>query len=265
MQGGNRRVSVSTHDDDERDLLAASLYTREWKLVGSKPPKITDDDTDSETEHLVMCFVQCPEQSSFNSDKKDVIKPLRLYSTDSDLVETMPVTMATLGIYYNYFKHCVITTKKGETLVNICRDKRKSPCVDIPRCALVVPKTDKLPDHFIKISVGSTVCVPLIPTSIIHNVCEMLNGIGLSIVPSHHDAWAYSCSRTRMSDVYTDYDIPKENWKGNTYTQDYSSLIECTAVATATFTVSFVLSPYPGNSSMYVTRKTMSIVIHSIK
>ena len=250
-------------DEDIVDLLSGDLYTREWKLVGTEPPS---DDGDY-AEHLCLQFVQAAEYA----DERDLsgirLRPFVLtpISSESEAVEVLPVTRSTLGKYFDYFAGCVTTDTKHELLINVCRRQFKAPVFDISGCKLVVPKSNVLPSNFIGIDLSGVSCVPLIPASIVCNITDSLATIGFFVAPSYHDAYAYGCSRIRMSKIYTECEFDRACWKGNTYTRDFSRIIKCRAVATATFTVSAVLSPYVGSRSVYASKKILTFVIHAIK
>ena len=94
---------------------------------------------------------------------------------------------------------------------------------------------------------------------------DSLMELGISVVPDKHDAKAFTASRIRMSDVYTDCDIPREQWKGNTFTNDFNRIVRSRAVTTATLTVSMTLSTVYGTKSRYTHRKALTIVVHAIK
>jgi hypothetical protein len=257
--------SVSAYDDDIRDMIGGGLFTRNWKIIGTVPPGEEDGSEDG-TSHLAMMFVEnmTPEIADSHFSYDNTISPIVLHPSIVELVELLPVSRSSLEQYYNYFKHNVIGNR-DDSLVNICRPGKKSPCFDIRNCYLAVPKSTSNLDDFVVADVGGIECVPLIPSSIIHNMIESLSDVGITIVPTMHDAQAYNGCRVKMSRMYTDCMIDESSWRGSTYTSLFTRILRCKAVTTATLTVSMVLSTVYGRNSPYHNRKALTIVVHAIK
>lgn len=258
-------VSISTFDDEMKDMLDSKLYTREWRLVGTEPPTtLTHDSTD--TQHLSMCFYQEDETTEDNISNHTDIKPIVMKAQTTYDVEILPVHIQTLGYYYDYFTSYV-SLQKGDCLINVCKDRQKSPCVDIPYCILVKPKHKNIQnsEDFTFINIRGEECIIFIPTRIVYNLLCNLGNIDITVPPSIHDGWAYNSSRVRMSSIFTCNEIPDTSWATGSRVRDISRYVSCTAVATATLTVSFVLSSVRGVSSFYHNRKLLDVVVHAIK
>lgn len=263
-------MSVSTYDEEADDMINGGLFMRDWKLVGTSPPyhsSSPDSSVNDMLDHLVMFYKETLEGMQLNEDSSDdrsALSPIVLSSRPIEAVELMPIAATSLGPYYDYFSQCV-ATNRSDQLLNICKRDKKSPCFDIKNCYLVQPSSTHDLPNFAITEVSGKRCAPLVPTSIIYNIMDSLTEIGISIVPTIHDALAFNGCRVRMSELYTSCEIPDSEWKGNTFTRDFSRLLRCSAVTTATLTVSVVLSVAYGPKSRYHHRKTLTIVVHSIK
>lgn len=250
-----------SYDDDIRDLLVDGLFTREWTIVGTQPPSSDN----AESGYFNMYYKQTYDDDNKRSRNAAREKPLTLKPSQPDPVELLPPVPSTLGPYYSYFRDCVLTGRHGEMLVNFCRNGKKSPCVDIPGCALVVPTKTADVENFTLIKLGNVPCVPVVPTSIILNIIDSLAEVCQPVYPSFHDGWAYNGSRVRMSKMYTECELDDNAWKKEGFARDFSRLVRCVAVATATFTVSVVLSPSVQRTRYPTHKKVLEVVIHNIK
>lgn len=256
-------TSLSIQDNDFNDMIDSGLYSREWRLVGTNPPSESED----VPEHLVMFYEEVLEMSpsEYDSTTSSRLTPIVLNPSIPESVEILPVSTVTLGEYYNYFTSCVATSKNDQ-LVSICTHTKKSPCFDIQNCYLLSLKGKVSTTNFTQVYVGNELCVPLISSRIIENMIESLACHGISILPDAHDANAYNGSRLQMSSLYTDCEI--DRWEKNMFNttyRDFNRILRCKAVATATFTVSVVLSTVHSRKSKYSYRKRLTVVIHAIK
>ncbi|KAG5981785.1 hypothetical protein E4U55_002563 [Claviceps digitariae] len=267
------------YDDDAHDMKEAGLFMRDWRIVGTEPPRSAGSDSSEESmvaiQHFNMLFEEDMKYDNLEgSEYKNkesgtaasgpgrgviVLNPMAAVP-----VELIPVSRSSLGRYYEYFSRNV-AMDEGDLLMNVCEIARKSPCFDIRNCYLVRPSFQKPRKYFTVVEAGDDICIPLVPTSAIDAIRNSLVDIGISVVPSMHDAYAFNGCRIRVSKHYTSCEIAPSEWKGNTYTPRFNRMIECTAVTTATFTVSAVLGIVYGSTSHYNYRKTLTIVIHAIK
>lgn len=257
-------ASVSTRDDDVTDMLQGDLFTREWRIVGN----CSLIEPGHQSDHLIMFY----EQIDFSSpdrivdiEKSAELVPVSLSILEQDSVEIIPVSVASLGKYYNYFQTCVCLDARKDSLVSICKRRKKSPCFDIRRCCLVKSLKNADLVNFTMIKIGNIACVPLIPSSAVLSIIDSISNLDISIVPMIHDANAFNGCRIRMSSRYTECEIVEDQWKQDSLCENLSSFIKTDAVATATFTVSVVLSTVYGQRSKYLNKKALTIVIHSIK
>lgn len=255
---------MSTRDDDVTDMLQGDLFTREWRIVGNR----SLIEPEHQSEHLIMFYEQIdfltPDRIT-DTEKSTKLVPISLSTLEQDPVEIIPVSMGSLGEYCNYFQTCVCLDPQKDSLVSICKRRKKSPCFDIPRCCLV--KSSKNADlvNFAIAKIGNVVCVPLIPSSAVLSIIDSISDLDISVVPMVHDANAFNGCRIRMSSRYTECEIPEDQWKQDSLRKNLSNFIKTDAVATATFTVSVVLSTVYGQRSKYLKKKALTIVIHSIK
>lgn len=261
----------SIYDDDINDMINADLFTRDWEIVGTTPPtNFEEDESNDDVSHLIMYFEETPmvspvESESVQNDKSNrPLSPIVLSNNVSESIEILPISFKSLGIYYNYFESCV-KQYRYDQLINVCRNTKKSPCFDIKDCYLCIPQTRVNLNNFTTVEIGDLSCVILIPSSIIHNMMDSLTQIGISVVPTLHDSLSYNGSRVRMSKLYTEREINKSMWKGNTYAALFRNIIKCKAVTTATLTVSIVLGVVYGHKSQYNNRKSLTVVVHAIK
>ncbi|KAG5983547.1 hypothetical protein E4U55_007882 [Claviceps digitariae] len=267
-------ASLTTYNEDARDMKEGRLFTRDWRIVGTKtPPSLARNasDTDSVVQHFNMYYQQ---KTDWDAKGLCVTEPRTtsgVMTLDLDLdpgtlksIELMPLCKSALGRYYEYFSRYV-APKKGDQLISLCDTARKSPCFDIQDCWLVKPASREALRNFERVEVGGETCVPLVPRRAIDAIRDSLAVLGISVQPSMHDAFEFNGDRIRMVKNYTSRQKAHNKWKGNTYTPMFRRVIDCTAVAAATFTVSMVLGVVYGEHSHYNNRKTLSIVIHSIK
>lgn len=254
----------SIPDENISDLIAGGLYLREWMIVGTPSPSSNS----TTLEHLVMNYHQAVE----GTDEEEVReihgrRPIALDRDTQFQIEEIPAREETLGEYSEYFKRCV-TTSRLDMLLNVCRIRKKSPCVDIPGCLIVKPNRDisAVSNDYCKTKVGDQDCILMIPQTTIDNIMENVAYLGKYILSVPHDAWPYNSSRIRMSQLYTDFDLQESDWDyTSSYIKDLRRYVSCRAVSTATLTVTFVLGMCYGKHSYYGSRRSLSIVVHAIK
>lgn len=255
--------SLSIPDENINDLVAGGLYLREWAIVGTPPPS-----PDSATvEHLVLNYHQATEDTDPSEIERVTPRPIVLDRDTQLQIEEIPVLRDTLGQYEKYFADCVVKSR-SDMVLNICKVRKKSPCVDIPGCLVVKPSRDMslISDDYCKVKVGDQDCILMIPQTVIDNVIENVAYTGKYVVSVPHDAWPYNSSRVRISQLYTDFQPEDSDWDStSTYLRDLQRYVSCSAVSTATLTVTFVLGTCWGKYSYYRSRKSLSIVVHAIK
>lgn len=260
---GSCLLSVDTCDMDERSMIDSGLYTREWNIVGTSSPT---DDIGGVPTYFSMSFqmktYNCTDSDSQDTDEHTTIT---LNVTAAESIEIMPAAKETLGPYYKYFINHVMN-KKSDSLVNVCRKSSKSPCFDIENCCLIVPGSGVRMNGFSTALVSGVKCVPLVPCSAVQAIQDALATLGMSVEPTLHDALAFNGHRVRMSGQYVTTDIGPDEWKRDQrYARDFNHILRCDAVATATFTVSVVISAVHGKHSWCANRKSFKLVVHSIK
>lgn len=267
MRRNSRPESLSIPDENINDLVAGGLYLREWTIVGTPPPSPES----TSVEHLILNYHQAFEGTTDNEVKRITPRPMILDHDTTFQIEEIPVLEETLAQYTEYFMKCVIRSR-SDRLLNICKIGRrtpwKSPCVDVPGCLLVKPgrNISEISSDYCKVEVGGQDCILLMPQSIIDSIMENVAYTGKYVVTVPHDAWPYNSSRLRMSRLYTDFTPGQSDWDyTSSYLRDLRKYVSCSAVCTATLTVSFVLSVCWGKYSYYSTRKSLDIVVHAIK
>lgn len=262
-------VSVSAYDDNITDMLDMDLYTHGWELVGTATPSARNDD------YFSMKFVQ---PTSDIDDDTSASLPLQLKHTDDVLVEVIPIDKRTLGYAYNYFKNNVSRGTKGDLLVSMCKTiyKRnnpvpetvvyKSPVFDIPDCTVVIPaRNDFSRELFTAIETERGPGILFIPMVITDMIMDNLDDIGIRIMPSPQDMWSYSSCRTRVSKWAVTCDFDSSDWKGTAYAAEFSRRLPCSAVATATLTVSVLLEPWQYSHGKHTSKYCMTYIVHAVK
>jgi len=99
----------------------------------------------------------------------------------------------------------------------------------------------------------------------VSNIVDSLNEIGIMPLPSPHDAQPYNSSRVVVIRDMILCNIQPEEWNTGSVHRSVSRFVSCEAVATATFTVSALLTPYTRARGTHTSKKYMSLVIHNIK
>lgn len=258
-------ISMSEYDGNIADMLDRDLYTRDWTLVGTNSP--VDDDTG----YFDMKFVQNNIQEADDANKVSKLKidpnsPIPFYHTDDVLFEQIPIDKRVLGPYYDYFSKYVSRGLKGDLLLNICKDVYKSPVFDIQYCAIVRPSNENY-NHssFVTFDTGDGPGVIFIPMMTTDVITDGLDDIGIRVMPSPQDTWSYSSCRVRMSEYAVTCVFASSDWKGNAYVAEFSRRLQCTAVATATLTVSVLLEPWQHSRGRHTSKYCMTYVVHAIK
>lgn len=245
------------NDDDFNDIITGDIHKRNWRLVGSTSPI----DVESRgAKHFTMSYIgREPEvEPEVEVDASIFTNPM--ISNGIESIEIMPVAESLLEQYYTYFSEHVALDKKDQ-LINICRQSIKSPCFDIRNCYIVEPKEHVSLDNYAKIVLDKKTYVLLIPSSIICNMKKSLDYLEINIEPDSSDDLAYSGSRLQISGICTFPNIKSLSWKDARHLNDFNKILNCKAVATATFTVSMILRQFQG----YVRTKTLVVVVHAIK
>lgn len=246
--------SVSTCDDNFKDIITGNIYESNWSIIGTASH--TNIDECENFEHFKMMYVDNMVYENADIGSMSMIS----ISDEVETVEVMPVTKSLLGDYYEYFRNKVIQDKT-DMLINICRQSIKSPCFDIKDCRLVeAVKGIDNPDCIV-ITFDDDHYIPLIPSSVITRIESALGYIDIKIDPDNDDYHAYNRKRIRTSGLCTFTNVRKLKWDRSKSVNDFNSIVKCTAVTTATFTVSIVLSKY----KEYSMTKALTVVIHAIK
>lgn len=256
-------ISVSEHDGNITDMLNTELYTREWKLIGTEPPGADIND------YFDMKFVQRINSfSNTDTDRTDanVGSPILFRHADDVLFEQIPIDRRVLGYAYEYFSKHVSRGIKGDLLLNVCKGMYKSPVFDIPGCTVVIPKHNSFSkESFVAIETPrgpGVLFVPMVTTDLI---IDNLEDIGIRVMPSHQDMWSYSSCRIRLSKFVVVCQLGTEDWRGSAYAAEFSRRLACTAVATATLTVSVLLEPWQYSHGKHTSKHCMTYVIHAVK
>jgi hypothetical protein len=266
-------VSVSAYDDNITDMLDMDLYTHGWKLVGTSPPSVRNH------EYFHMKFIE-PTDNASDDDIVDasLLLPMDLKHTDDVLVELIPMDKRTLGYAYDYFKNDVSRGVKGDLLVTMCksvykyRDPKperkvyKSPVFDVPGCTVVIPaRSDFSKEMFTAIETERGPGILFIPMVITDMIMDNLDDIGIRVMPSPQDMWSYSSCRTRVSKWAVACDFDSSDWKGTAYAAEFSRRLPCSAVATATLTVSVLLEPWQYSHGKHTSKYCMTYIVHAVK
>lgn len=257
--------TASAIDDDVRDMQEADLFVREWEIVGTTPP---NKQSDPDIQHIAFYF-QEKNESGDESDcstpvQNMVYLPVTFNPSQPYQLELLPVLEKSLGRYYEYFKTFVSRDPKRDMLINLCKRGLKSPCFDVPHCYLadVTSYATKETPNVLK--VDNRLCVPVMSNQLIESVIEDFSQLDIQVTLVNHDVFKYSTDRIRLSPTLTQSDIPVEDWRYNAPAH-VTRITKCGAVATATFTVSMLLTTVYGPRSRYHYKKNLEIVIHAFK
>lgn len=254
-------VSVSEYDGNVADMLDRDLYTQDWKLIGTEPPSESNDD------YFDMKFVQAMSNAEVDpSTDVNVGTPLVFRHTDDVLCEQIPIDPRVLGKYCDYFSKHVSRGIKGDLLLNVCKGVFKSPVFDIPHCAVVRPKSSKYShESFTSIDTELGTGILFIPMMTTDMIIDNLDDIGIRVIPSAQDTWSYSSCRIRTSEYVVICAFTPRDWKGSAYAAEFSRRVQCTAVATATLTVSVLLEPWQYSRGKHTSKYCMTYVVHAVK
>jgi len=191
--------------------------------------------------------------------------PIRLSSRDTgESIEVVPADSSLFGQYWVYFREHVFEGTKGECTVNICRYGVKSPSFDILECVVALTQT-KPPQGYTWLKQNEHYWALFVPNSVVSILIDSLNELDIVPLPSAHDAQSYNSSRISVVSSPVTCQMGLDDWNtGGTY-KSISRFVTCTAVATATFTVSILLTPYARARGTHTSKKHMSLVVHNVK
>lgn len=254
-------ASVSEYDENITDMISKDLYTADWELVGTEPP------SENVEGWFDMKFVQSMymDGDSTPTDRR-FRRPLKINVVDDVVCELLPFSSKSLGMYYSYFASYVNRGIKGSMLMCLCQEMFKSPVFDIPGCTLVKPKTDRYDKSmFVTVDIGDCNAIIFVPVTAFDAITDALYGVDVRVMPTYQDTWSYSSCRATPSAYMMYSDIPKSSWKGSAYTAEFARRVECSAVATATLTVSVLLEPWQYARGKHTSKYNLRYIIHSIK
>jgi len=256
-------VSISEYDGNIADMMNENLYTTDWTIIGTEPPS-----EDSE-EWFDMKFVQTmclQEEDKFELPDVQLRRSLRLNTNDDVTCELLPFSAESLGRYYEYFMRCVSNGIKGSVLMCLCQQMFKSPVFDIPGCMLVKPKTNRYDkSQFVTTRIDESNVILFVPITAFDAISDALYDIDVRIIPTDQDTWSYSSRRVVVSEHAMHCSIPQSSWKGNVYRSEFERRVQCSAVATATLTVSVLLEPWQFARGKHTSKHHLKYVVHSIK
>lgn len=256
----------SAYDDEVKDLLQQQLYTQDWEIRGSLEGCAQAGVHAHCTENGVcgniyfkFVYTELPN----NDAAEDRI--IQITSAGgNESIEIIPSDSSLFGKYWKYFEQRVFDGIKGECLVSVCRPGVKSPSFDVLNC--VVARTGSSPpQNHAHVQQDRCYWVLFIPNSVVSSLVDSLNELGVMPVPSAHDAQSYNSSRVCVTQNTVLSEIEPGEWTtGPTY-RSISRFISCDAVATATFTVSILLTPYARARGSHTSKKYMILKVHNVK
>lgn len=256
-------VSISEYDGNIADMMSENLYTNDWTIIGTESPSEDSEDW------FDMKFVQTmylEEEDEFELPDVQLRRSLRLNTNDDVMCELLPFSSKSLGRYYEYFMKYVSNGVKGSVLMCLCQQMFKSPVFDIPGCMLVRPRTNKYDkSQFVTTRIDDSNVVVFVPMTAFDAITDALYDVDVRIIPTDQDTWSYSSRRVVMSKHAMHSSIPNSSWKGNAYTSEFERRIQCSAVATATLTVSVLLEPWQFARGKHTSKYHLKYVIHSVK
>lgn len=265
----------SVYDDDTKDQLEGSLYTRDWTIYG------TEDKAPCTHELLhgeKLCYVcqTSNTRSGMHFYMGYVWASAPLWDMDLPLslalkqggevcnVEFLPATDKTLGNYYRYFNKYALTGDRGEVVMNLCRGMFKSPCVDIPNC-VVAACAGKVSEDIAVISKREQLWALFVPNTAMMSIVDLMLDHDMCPIPSAHDGMSYNSSRIVVAGGVKTRIVRDGEWDTSSRRTSMSRYVKCDAVMTATFTISIVLRPYMNSKGKYSRWRYMNIVLHNIK
>lgn len=247
-----RPQSAQSMDDDVRDMISANLYTRDWTMVGSM-----------DAEGKVTGFLSVAYVESCLSDAPRK-RRMRLSLNEHANIETIPFAKAALQDYYDYMVESYEHDPCKAELINLCVPGAKSFCFDILDCYVVVPKSKQLSSEFCSIEVDGMSLVLLMPARAVDSIIDAVTQSGVRILPSEHDSRHVVSSRLRASPKILTSDLMLKEWNRSLLRSEVSGLLPAIAVATATFTVTPVLTKQKSRWAKPLGRY-LEFIIHSVK
>lgn len=259
-------TTTSAYDATVEDLLQQNLYTAGWEIRGNLN-NCSGTDTHSTCVQKGTCldtyfsftYVQAAEQKHKNYRKVEVSP-----GGSEESVEVIPSHGSLFGRYWDYFSERVFEGCKGESLVSICRGEVKSPSFDVLGCVIALTHK-KPPNNYAWVKEGGSYWVILIPNSVVSNIMDSLNCIDIIPLPSAHDTQSYNSSRVLVKCRPVLCEMRPGDWTKGSTRKSISRFTECDAVATATLTVSILLTPYAKARGKHTSKKYMSFVVHNVK
>ncbi len=256
----------SAYDDSIKDLLQQQLYTQGWDTCGSL------EECKGPNEHpacaargacdglyFSFMYVESARHGATNR------KPVQVHPRDTEeSVELMPSDSSLFGQYWEYFRRHVFDGTKGECIVNVCKYGIKSPSFDILECVVALTRT-KPPQGYTWTKQGDDYWMLFVPNSVVSNLIDSLNEVGVAPLPSAHDTQSYNSSRVSVVSDPVVCEVAPCDWQVGDIHKSVSRFVSCEAVATATLTVSVLLIPYPRARGTHTSKKYMSLVVHNIK
>ncbi|KAG5948945.1 hypothetical protein E4U53_006083 [Claviceps sorghi] len=124
--------TLTTYNEDFRDMNEAGLFTRDWRIVGTEPPRSAGSESLEESpvpiEHFNMLFEEnmeygredglgCESNESAATVSRSMRRTIFLNPSVAVPVELMPVCKSSLGRYYEYFSRDV-AVDKGDQLIS---------------------------------------------------------------------------------------------------------------------------------------------------
>ena len=261
---GFTNTSLTTFDDDIGDQLRQGLYTDSWAIHGS-------------LDHCECKEGECVKRGRCKGRFFSMIFVNTLHSVKNarslelpgeaccTSFQEMPPTSDVLGVYYDYFRTNVLDMVKGESLVNLCTSDFKSPCFDIRNCILARRTTPPPHGYTFLHRSEHEYWVLLMPSTRVDVVFEALHYIDIIPVPGVHDANAYNSSRLTAAGSIATKIMPPGSWRTPSYEHVVTRYVECDAVATATFTVTIILTRFSKAQGSHTHKRNVEFVVHNVK
>jgi hypothetical protein len=254
------------------DMVEGELYTRGWKLGGTEPPCTEKNRRITDAADLSLSYVvynKYDVDDSIDYSNPVINSQLKDSSEDILQVEIFPPIEKILRRYYTYFTRCVVKSI-DHYLVNICERNKKSFCVDIEQCMIIQPEYKVFISSLNpKIVLEGEFCILSIPYHVIKDIINALCILDIEVLPeiiNFPDRATKSLNfRIRKSDLFALSSNYRPSWRDVSHLCIEGETIKCKAVATATFTVSFILSPFTDTEYITRVKKHLEVVIHSIK
>jgi len=256
----DRDIAYGDYDADIHEMLSGNLYTRDWTLVSRHLPDGS----------LVMYYAQTCDLLNSTSQQRMNECPVTLCPEDDVvMVEVMPPNEDTLEEHHEYFRDVVFNMhQSGELLINVCTQRYKTPLFNISGCIVARHTSPFCQSRDLSsnvIAIGEYQASLLIPTSVVTSIFEALSAVDIIVLPDVHDAKKYTGSRVQPRSGIEVSRIPQSKWCHNETSKDINRYINCNAVATATFTVSAVVTPYEHTKGIRPSRRRVKFVVHNVR